>query len=120
MIGSVVVQAIHALQEYVDGHRHSPFDPSRHENGRNTQEVGEPLYAAFHRGNSRHDASIHQPCHTGPFRFLGRCTPAILPVRDIGEILEVYGAVRPGSDNAGLLSIPVRKRTVAYERHRHQ
>ena len=73
-------QEIDAAEEYIGGYGGEPFNPLRHETGRNTQENGESLYASFQDGNSRYDTSIGLVLHTNSPLHLppGRC--------DSGEI----------------------------------
>ena len=59
-------QEIDAAEKYIGGYRGEPFNPLRHETGRNAQENGEALYAPFQDGNSRYDTSIGLVLHTNP------------------------------------------------------
>jgi hypothetical protein len=60
----VLKQQIDAAEKYIGGVWGEPFDPLRHETGRNAQENSESPYAPLQDGNSRYDTSIGLVLHT--------------------------------------------------------
>jgi hypothetical protein len=64
-------QEIDAAEKHIGGYGCEPFDPPRHETGRNTQENGKSLDAPSQDGNSRYDATIAFVFHTNPSSLVG-------------------------------------------------
>ena len=108
----VLQQEIDAAEKYIWGYGGEPFDPLRHETGRNTQVNGESLYAPFQDRNSRHDPSIGLVLHQLPLHFpLVGVIPAKLPVYDVGQVLQSDLLCGPCRDMSTTTRAAVRPRS---------